>query len=99
MGMMDDPEELPLISSSPELVTAPEKPKAQDELDLPTLKRVLILMDAQIASYASIDRLTVEEKDLTVQQQLAVNKAVIAHLNEVRTLVETTITEVKEQYE
>lgn len=95
---MDD-EELPMISSSPMLETAPVKTKPQDELDMPTLQRVLRKLDEAIASYSSIERLVVEEKDLTVQQQLAVNKAVVAHLQDLKLTVENTITNVKEKYE
>ena len=91
-------EELPLISSSPILSTAPQPVRAQDEIDLPTLKRVQKTLAAQIASYSSIERLTVEEKDLSVKQQLAVNKAVVAHLTELKLLVDTVIDNVKEKY-
>lgn len=93
-----DAEELPLISSSPMLATAPEPTKPQDEIDLPTLKRVQRTLAAQIASYSDIDRLTVSENDLTVKQQLAVNKAIKQHLTEVKLLVDTVIDNIKEKY-
>ena len=92
-------EELPLISSSPLLDTAPVPPKPQDEVDLPTLKRVQQMLDEQIASYDSVDRLTVDEKELTVVQQLAVSKAIKQHLTEIQVLVDTVITNIKEKYE
>lgn len=94
-----DAEELPFISSSPLLDTAQKPVKTQDEVDLPTLKQVQKILEERIASYSSIDRLTVEEKDLTVQQQLAVSKAIVAHLTELKVLVDETITRVKEKYE
>lgn len=94
-----DREELPLISSSPLLATENKPVKPQDEMDLPTLKRVQNTLEAQIASYASIDRLTVEEKGLTVKQQLAVNKAIAFHLTELKLMVDTAIEGIKEKYE
>ena len=95
---MDD-EELPLLSSSPLMSTAPVKTKPQDEIDLPTLKRIQVQIEAQIASYSDIDRLTVSQKDMTVQQQLAVNKAIKFHLLEIKLLVDTVIENIKEKYE
>lgn len=92
-------EELPLVSSSPLLATAPEPPKPQDEKDLPTLKKVQKVLAAQISAYSTIDRLTVEEKDLTVQQQLAVNKCVVLELTHLKLLVDTVIDNIKEKYE
>jgi len=92
-------EELPFLSSSPLVTTAPAKVKPQDELDLPALKRIKKILTEQIRSYASIDRLTVEEKDMTLQQQLAVNKAIKLHLTEFKLLVDTVITNVEESYE
>ena len=94
-----DAEELEYKSSSPLLATAPTPVKPQDEIDLPTLKRVQTMLKSQIASYSHVDRLTVDEKDLTVQQQLAVNKAIVFHLTEVKLLVDTAITAIREKYE
>lgn len=94
-----DAEELPFISSSPLIDTGEKRVKSQDEGDLSTLKKVQAILDENIASYSSIDRLTVEEKDLTVQQQLAVSKAVQAHLIGLKVLIDETITRVKEKYE
>lgn len=94
-----DNEELPILSSSPLLATAPESTKPQDEIDLPTLKRIQKTLNAQIASYATIDRLSVDEKELTVVQQLAVNKAITFHLTELKLMVDTVIENVREKYE
>jgi hypothetical protein len=99
MGMMDDPEELPLISSSPELATQPEQPKFQDELDMPALKRVLVLLETQIAACNDNSSIDISESNFKVKQQLALNRQLAAKLSEVHVLVETTISEVKEQYE
>ena len=96
MGYQD--EELPMLSSSPLLATQAPKTKPQDELDLPALKRVQNMLTDQIATYSSIQRLTVDEKDLTIKQQLAVNQAIAFHLQEVKLLVDTVIENIKEKY-
>jgi hypothetical protein len=92
-------EELGYTSSSPLLATAPTSTKPQDEIDLPTLKRVQNMLEQQIVSYSTIDRLVVDEKDLTVKEQLAVNKAVAFHLTEIKLLVETVVANIREKYE
>ena len=92
-------EELPFVSSSPLLATQNKKVKPQDELDLPTLKRVQALLEQRILEYQTIDRLTVSEDTFTVQQQLAINQSVKYHLEELKLLVDTTILSIKEKYE
>lgn len=92
-------EELTYVSSSPLLDTAPTPAKPKDEIDLPTLKRVQKMLQDQIASYSTIDRLTTDEKNLSVQQQLAVNKAIVQHLTEVKLLVDTVVENIREKYE
>ena len=91
-------EELDYTSSSPLLRPTTPTTKPEDEAQLPTLKRVQIMLHEQIKSYSSIDRLTVSEADLTVQQQLAVNKAVQAELAAVAALVDGVITDIMEKY-
>lgn len=93
-----DDESLDYISSAP-LLSTPPQTKVEDELDLPTLKAIQRKLEAQIASYSTIDRLTVSEKDFTVKQQLAVSKAIQAHLMEIKVMVDTTIANIKEKYE
>lgn len=94
---MYDDEELPILSSSPMLATAPKKVKSEDERDLPTLIRVQQVLEEETASYESIDRLTVEEKDLTLKEQLAVNKSIKIHLTRLQSMVDTAINDVKEK--
>lgn len=94
-----DSEELPLISSSPLLATQAKQTVPQDEIDLPTLKRVQRTLEKQIESYKTIDRLTVDEKDFTVKQQLAINQSIRFHLTELKLLVDTAIDNIREKYE
>lgn len=97
MGPMDN-EELPFISSSPLLATQNKPVTTQDEKDLSTLKRVLAHLEQRIAEYQTIDRLEVNEVPFTVQQQLAVNKSIVYHLQEEKLMIETVINNIKEKY-
>ena len=90
-------EELEYISSSPDLQAVKRGVKPQDETDLPALERVLVTLDKQIDSYTSIDKLTLYDPKLSVNEQLAINQAVTQHLRELKLLVATTISDVKEK--
>lgn len=90
-------EELDYVSSS-SLLAPKVEVKPQDEIDLPTLKKIQIILQKQIDSYDSISRLSMEEKDLTLRQQLAVNDSIKQHLTQVKALVDTTIDDIKEKY-
>lgn len=70
-----------------------------DERDLPILKHVQNYVKEQIEARLTIDRLTVDEKDFTVKQQLAINQAVVAVLRELDTGIEDVIQDIKEKYE
>lgn len=91
-------EELPYISSSPDLQVVKRDVRPQDESDLSTLERISVTLDKQIKGYNSIDNLSVYDPKLSVTQQLAVNQAVTQHLRQLKLLVETTINDVKEKY-
>ena len=95
---MDDNEELEYISSSPLLDTEPQKAKPQDEFDLPALLAIQKMIDGQIAFYDSIRALTVNESALTVKEQLAVNQNTQANLTQVKALVDTIVTNIREKY-
>lgn len=90
-------EELDYISSSYMLGSTPET-KIVDEGDLSTLKLVQRLLNTQIKSYSTTERLELDEKDFTVKEQLAINKAIQAHLLELKVIVDTTIENIKEKY-
>lgn len=89
-------EDLDYTSSSPDFATrAPES--HEDEADLSALVRVSKLLANRQAYYQSVDSLSLEDKNLTVEQQLAVNKQVLFHIQELEGLVEGAINNVKEQ--
>jgi hypothetical protein len=91
-------EELPFISSSPILATAKPKVQVQDEIDLPTLVKVQALLQAEIEAYSLTDRLTIDETNFTVKQQLAMNKSIALSLKEIKLTVDAAITNVREKY-
>jgi hypothetical protein len=91
-------EELDYISSSPMTRAIKREVKPQDELDMPTLEKVLLSIDRKIDFHNSLDSLSVSENILSVKEQLAVNQTVVTHLRELKLLVETTINNVKEKY-
>lgn len=91
-------EDLDYISSSP-LLDTPVETNTQDEEDLPTLKQVLKLLDAQIEDYKTIDMLNVNDPVFTVAEQLEINNRVVTHLGQLKILVETTIGNIKEKYQ
>lgn len=90
-------EDLPYISSSPDLQHVKRDVKPKDENDLSALERVSLMLDTQIDGYSHIDRLALYDPKLSVEQQLAVNAAITQHLRELKLLVETTVSNVKEK--
>lgn len=89
------------VSSAPDF-QIPEKagPKVKDEADISTLENVFELIQNRKAYYASIDSLSLEEdvvSVLDIEQQLAVNKKVVFHLQEIETLLLGTINQVREK--
>ena len=90
-------DELDYISSSADFAREPEV-KTQDEVDLPALKRLAVLIEDKLRMYASIEALTTDETVLTVQQQLAVNKAITTNLQEIKALIDTVTADIKEKY-
>ena len=92
-------EELGYVSSSPLVATQKPAPKAQDEKDISTLNKVSKMMEAEIAAYASVDRLTIDETNFTVKQQLAMNKSIAISIKEFKLTVDSAINNVREKYE
>lgn len=92
-------EELSYVSSSPLVETAKPKVKAQDERDISTLKKVQKLLEDEINAYSLTDRLTIDETNFTVKQQLAMNKSIALSLKEIKLTVDSAINNVREKYE
>lgn len=91
-------EELNYVSTSPDLQSVQRDVKPQDVTDMPTLERVLVKLNEWEALYMSVDSLTVDEKPFTVTQQLALNQKAVLMARELKLMVETTISDVKEKY-
>lgn len=69
--------------------------KPQDEADLPALLMVSRLLANRRAYYTSVESLSIG--DLTVENQLIINKKVLFHIQELENLVNTTVQRVKER--
>lgn len=65
---------------------------------MPTLVKVQKMLLDQITAYNSADRLTIDETNFTVKQQLAINKSVATDLKEIKLMVDSAINNVKEKY-
>lgn len=89
-------EDLSYQSSSPDLATRAAAPY-RDEADLSTLENVSRLLANRQKYYQSIDSLALEDKTFNVEQQLAINKKVLFHIEELSSLVDGAIKKVKGQ--
>lgn len=97
-GILDENEDLDYVSSSPLLDTEPPKIKVEDEVDLPILLQLKRMIDQQIANRSNLFAVTVDESVMSVQQQIAVQQAVVDDLSTIKTLIDTTIQDIKEKY-
>ena len=91
-------EELDYVSSSPLVETRKPEPKVQDEKDISTLKKVSKMMADEIEAYACVDRLTIDETNFTVKEQLAMNKSIATSIKEFKLTIDSAINNVKEKY-
>lgn len=85
------------MSSAPDFNLKPvvdTNPKDLENLD--TLDHVRRLLANRKEYYQSVDSLSLEDKTFTVEEQLAINKRVLFHIQELEGLVEGTIKRVKE---
>lgn len=69
--------------------------KAQDEADLPALLHVQRLLANRLDYYRSTDSIAIGE--ITVENQLIINKKMVFHIQELQNLVDMTVTRVKEK--
>lgn len=93
----DDLNQLGYVSSAPDFSMAPEVDvKPEDINDLTTLQNVLRLLKDRKKYYESIDSLSLAN-GLTVENQLLVNKKMVFHIQELESLIDTTIIKIKEK--
>lgn len=84
-------------SSQPDLDLAPKaEVKPEDQADLPALERVLKVIQQRKAFYDSRAALTYGI-DITVENQLIVNTQLVLRLQELESLIMSTITNVREK--
>jgi hypothetical protein len=96
MNPNDELNQLGYASSAPDFDLAPKaEVKAQDEADLPTLEKLFKVLQARKQYYKSTDSLTLG--DLSLDNQLIVNKRIQFHIEELEVLLTSTINKVKEK--
>lgn len=93
---MNENEQLGYISSSP-LLVATENVKPIDEAELSTLEAAFKLLEDRKAFYESVSSLNLTDSVFRVEQQLAVNKKVLFHIQELETLLASTINNIREK--
>jgi len=83
-------------SSQPDIDFAPKPPvNSQDEIDLPTIKRMFALIKQRRAYYDSNAALSIGI-DLTIENQVIVNRKVIQHIDELEALLRSTMSKIEE---
>lgn len=91
----DELNTLGYVSSAPDFgIRVEDAQNTQDEADLPTLTLVLQLLTNRKQYYLSTDSLSIGE--MTIENQLIVNKKVLFHIQELEGLVEGAIKRAKE---
>lgn len=93
---MNNEEELGYNSSAPDINTRRSRGVIQDERDLPALTQLQNQIESDIDSYSRNSRLVLGHKVFTLEQQLAINESITAHLNVYKAMVDNAITNVKE---
>lgn len=89
-------EQLPYISSQPDFDFAPKDiAKPQDEVDAPTLVKIFQVLEARKAYYNSTEAVNFGV-DLTVENQMIINKKMLGHIQELENMITSTLTKVKE---
>lgn len=96
MNPNDELNDLGYASSAPDLIQIDE-PHPKDEADISTLEEVLKLIQNRKAYFRSVDSLALEDKNFNVDQQLAINKRVLFHLQEIEGMVVSTIRKVRDK--
>lgn len=87
-------EELGYTSSAPMLVGV-DTAKTQDVADISTLEQVFKLLEERRAYYVSVDSLTLQDDTFTIEEQLAINKKVLFHIQELEALIGSTVAKVR----
>ena len=92
----DDLGQLEYVSSAPDLIVQDElEAKPKDVADFSALQQVARLLRDRRKYYASVESLSLGE-GLTIENQLLVNKKMLFHIQELESLINTTIIKVKE---
>ena len=96
--MNNSTDELGYSSSAPDLVQQ-DVATPHEQAEIPTLTRLKALHENRKAYFLSVESISLDPKDLEVfsaEAQIAINKKVVFHIQELEALEQSTITKVKE---
>lgn len=96
MNPNDDLSGLPYVSSAPSLVPR-DGPKPIDEAEISTIERLFQMIQRQKAHYTTIHSLDADDNHFTLEEQLYLNEESLRRLNEQESLLQSTITKVREK--
>jgi hypothetical protein len=96
MNPNDDLSSLGYVSSAPSLVEV-DSARPRDEADLSTLEDILNLLKDRKKYYTNVDSLSLTDNKFTIDQQLAINKKVAFHIQELETMLSSAIRKVREK--
>lgn len=96
MNPNDELNDLGYASSAPDLIQI-DQPRPKDEAEISTLEEVIALVHNRKQFFLSVDSLALEDKVFTVEQQLAINKRVLFHLQELEGMIISSIRKVREK--
>jgi hypothetical protein len=94
MNQYDEINDLGYASSAPDLIPIDE-PHPKDEAEISTLEEVLALIYNRKQYFQSVDSLSLENKNFNVDQQLAINKQVLFHIQELESKITSVIRKVR----
>lgn len=89
-------EELGYVSSSPDFAPI-DRPNVQDEADIVTLDRVFALLEERRAFYKSVEAVVLTQTDESLREQIKDNKRMLLLIQELETLIRSTINKVREK--
>jgi acetoin utilization deacetylase AcuC-like enzyme len=86
------------VSSAPDLLGELKVNRPRDEAEISTLEEVLTLIHNRKKYYESIESLSLEDKSFTIDQQLAINKRALFHIQEVESMILAAVKKVRSQH-
>jgi hypothetical protein len=83
------------VSSAPDLLGELTVNRPRDEAEISTLEEVLKLIRDRKRYYESIESLSLDDKTFTIEEQLAINKRALFHIQEIEGMVVAAVKTVR----